>query len=151
MQRYCEDSEVQKWGCAAITTHASKGIEYKQQLGNDGAYKLVLTAIQSHLDEVNDTNAEVIIWGCKALISLLDDSTSNRCILRSSGTEAIITSAKAMYTNNDELINLADEALLNMTPQTPTRSKGVYYIVIYCISLYTAVQLRVLHNSSSCS
>eukprot|EP00953_Heterococcus_sp_UTEX-ZZ885_P036668 18872-Heterococcus_DN1.PRE.1 len=124
MQRYDDDSEIQKWGCAAITTHASKGIEYKQQLGIDGACRLVLTAIQLHLDEVNDTNAEVIIWGCKALISLLMDSTSNRCILRSSGTEAVITSAKAMYTINQELMTLADEVLLYIRPHTPTKSKG---------------------------
>jgi hypothetical protein len=107
MQRYVNDSEVQTWACAAIQVVASKSLENKQQLGNDGACRLVLTAMEVHSQSTENSNAEVIIWGCKALIALLIDSTSNRCILRSTNIAAIIEAARTTHLQIEPLARRA--------------------------------------------
>jgi hypothetical protein len=130
MQRYCNDSEMQMWACAAITSHALKSIEDKQQLGNDGACRLVLTAMKMNSQFAEDTNAEVAKWGCKALVSLLSDSTSNRCILRSFDVKTTLAAAKATNYSDQELATEADDVLFHVTPQIPRGSVGILSLIL---------------------
>jgi apolipoprotein N-acyltransferase len=122
MHRYPNDSEVQKWACAAIQVCASNSIDNKEQLINEGAHTSVLKAIQLNSEYTADNKVEVVIWSCTALIALLNDSTSNRCILRSTDTGAIINAAQATHHSNTELMAIADELLLKLIPQTPSGS-----------------------------
>jgi hypothetical protein len=117
MQRYRDDSEIQIWACSAIRVHAAQSFGNKQQLGSGSACELILMAI----DSSNLTNIEeVIIWGCKALKNLLIDCTSNRCLLRSIDTEAVLRTQKNKYHSKQALIAAADEVIFNLLPQTPT-------------------------------
>jgi hypothetical protein len=124
MQKHPNDSEVQMWTCAAIQVVALQSIENKQKFGDEGACALILTAIQLHTSFVTEINAEVLIWGCQALTALLVDSTSNRCILRSTDTELVICTATKVHKANQELLNTADQVLFNMKPQIPQRPSG---------------------------
>jgi hypothetical protein len=142
---YHNDSEIQKRACAAICSYALKDITYKQHLVNEGAHKLILTAVLLKSELTQGNNAEVIIWGCRALIALVKDSISMRCILRSTDIEAAIEAAKTTHRDNKELVIVADDFLSNIKPQTPTGYTGTHYYalqyVFICSCMYCSINL----------
>jgi hypothetical protein len=139
MQMYPDNSEVQKWACAAIQVYASKSIGNKQQLMNEGAHTLVLAAIQLNSELTHDNNAEVISWACKALIALLTNSISMRCMLRSTDIKAIIEAAKATHHSYQELVTLANEVLSKLIPQIPTGFIGTHYYALQYVYMYSCM------------